>query len=288
MVTTENTINITLLIKDCIEKVASKGKTVCAVCSDNFSSNISSCKIENLNYPIYRQYCNCHCAALALSNYFDQKLHEITLNINLSLRLLHPFKPPFFSHVKWKSLSDCISFIVDNFDKLTSIIDNQKHCDSDAYLKLKNTDWKSIRNVVSIVTSLISCIESDQMKIEFVFGEFTKTVQLLKKENTDISKELLTELINVYSDNETLIVPLAAFLLTIDGAIFWQRYSIEKQSFYKEYGWKGISKLCDDSQIILNENIKIIFFKHLSTSYNQYLDPYYLWYSQRNELSEIA
>lgn len=51
-------------------------------------------------------------------------------------------------------------------------------------------------------------MERDQMRIEYVFGELTKTIQLLEEEETDISNNLVTVLINVYTDNDNLIVSL--------------------------------------------------------------------------------
>lgn len=183
---------------------------------------------------------------MVLSNLFGPKgkYKKLTQKISLSLQLIKHLKPPFFSHIKWKSLSECVTFIFTNYYNLTSIIDHNYHYQAKIYSELKTTDWKSIQKATSIITSFICSMESDQMKIEFVFGEFNKTIKKLEREDTEIAKALLTEFVNVYSENDNLIVPLAAFLLTFDGSSFWQECSSEKQEFYKEYAWKGICKYC--------------------------------------------
>lgn len=65
-------------------------KKIYVICSDNFSPNKSSCKFDNLGYPIFRQYCNCHCSALVLSNLYGPKVkyYKLTQKISLSLQLL--------------------------------------------------------------------------------------------------------------------------------------------------------------------------------------------------------
>ena len=75
-------------------------------------------------------------------------------------------------------------------------------------------------------------MESDQMKIEFVFGELTRTIQLLEKQGTVITNDLVTEITNVYTENNNMIVPLSAFLLTTDGSLFWQECSLEKKRIF--------------------------------------------------------
>ena len=99
IVTSENTANISELLNECIKELIEYDKIVCAVCSDNFSANRSACEFDNLKFPIFRQYCNCHCANLAISNLFGigKEYYNITQHIKLSLRLLK--NSPRFSSI---------------------------------------------------------------------------------------------------------------------------------------------------------------------------------------------
>lgn len=142
IVTSENALSISGMLNECILNLKANKKIVCSICCNKFSANKSAC--ENLTIPIFRQYCNCHCASLALSNQFSDKKrnHKITVQIQLALRLLKQFNPPFLSNIKWKSLSDCLNFIVDNISNLNQIIDNKIQKD-----KSKKKDQYTIKKV---------------------------------------------------------------------------------------------------------------------------------------------
>lgn len=71
IVNTEDTMNISILLDECIQILIKYNKIICYICSDNFSANKSGCKVDNSKYLIFRQYCNCHCTALAIT-FFHQ------------------------------------------------------------------------------------------------------------------------------------------------------------------------------------------------------------------------
>ena len=156
--------------------------------------------------------------------------------------------PPKLTEIKWKSLSDVLDFIFIHKQELFNIIDNNRKS-SNEELMLKKINWEELKNAVSVITAFIIKMESYQMKIEFVFGELSKTIQFLQKQNTDISNEMLTELINVYVENKCLNVAVSAFLLTPDGSFFWQNCNSEKKYFFKDIGWRGILLFCKSSNI---------------------------------------
>lgn len=289
-VCSENAVNISKILRECIDKLSFYNKTICSICSDNFSSNRCACKIKNLQKKIFRQYCNCHCANLAVSNLFDDggKYNYVTQKILLALRLLKKLHPPKFTKVRWKSLSECATFIFKNKQKLVNIIENKYLDSTDVYSELKDFEWDEIKSALSIITEYIIGLESDEMRIEFVYGELTKTIQLLEKEETQIADDLATELINVYVSNDNLMVALSAFLLTTDGSFFWKDCSEEKKEFFFEYGYKGICDFCNKSGIEINDDMKDVFLDHLSNPNIQYCEPFIYWFSQNNSLSEVA
>ena len=59
----------------------------------------------------------------------------------LALRLLKKFYPPKFIKVKWKSLSECATFIFKNKQKLVNIIENQYLDSTNVYLNLNVFEW---------------------------------------------------------------------------------------------------------------------------------------------------
>lgn len=290
MVKSESAVNISNILRKCIDELILNNKTVCSICSDNFSSNKSACKIKNLQKKIYRQYCNCHCANLAISNLFNKKgkYNNITQKVLLALRLLKKFHPPSFTEVRWKSLSECATFISNNKDKLVSIIDHKHLEENKTYSDLKKFNWDELKSALNIITSYIIGLENDEMRIEYVFGELSKTIQQLEKEETQIANDITTELINVYVMNNYLIVALSAFLLTTDGTFFWQNCSEEKKDFFFEYGYEGICHFCKKSGIVVNDDMKKIFLDHLSRQKIEFCEPFAYWSSQNNVLSDIA
>ena len=48
MVKSESAVNISNILRKCIDELILNKKTVCSICSDNFSSNKTACKIKNL------------------------------------------------------------------------------------------------------------------------------------------------------------------------------------------------------------------------------------------------
>lgn len=153
---------------------------------------------------------------MALSNLFSKKgkYYDITKKVLLALRLLKKFDPPSFTEIRWKSLSECTSFIEKKSKKLNNIIDQRRQYKGKVYDDLKKFDWKGLNNALCIIMSYIIRLESDEMRIEYVYGELTRTIHLLETEKTEISNALSTELINVYTENGNLKVSLSAFLLT--------------------------------------------------------------------------
>ena len=131
-------------------------------------------------------------------------------------------------------------------------------------------------------------MEGDQMKIEFVFKELMKTIGLLKLQGTQIANDFAEELINVYIQNDNLNVPLAAFLLTDEGSIFWQNCDEKEKEFFSDNGWQGICHFCESSNIEINDQMKSLFMDHLSTFSNQNYDPFLYWEKQNNELTNVA
>lgn len=291
IVFSENTINVSKILRDCINELKSYGKTVCSICSDNATENKSACNFDNLDIPIYRQYCNCHCSSLAVAHLFKKngKYHSLTIQILMALRVLKPLNPPSLTEVRWKSLSECSDFIYNHKDRMTELIDQKKKFNSiQSYIQLKDVNWKELKDASQIMTSYIIKMEGDQMKIEFVFKELMKTIGLLKLQNTQLANDLVEELINVYVQNDNLNVPLAAFLLTNDGSIFFQQCSEEQKVFFFNNGWEGICHFCTSSNIEINDQMRVIFQTHLYTISNVDYDPFIFWKSQNNELSEAA
>lgn len=290
IVFSENTVNISDILRDCIQKLEYFGKTVCSICSDNAKENKAACKFDNLEIPIYRQYCNCHCSSLAVAHLFEKsgKYHHLKVQVLMALRVLKHLNPPSLTEVRWKSLSDCANFIFQYKDVMVNLIDQKKFNSIQSYVNLKNVNWEELTNASQIMTSYIIKMEGDQMKIEFVFTELLKTIGLLKLQGTQIANDLIDELIKVYVQNDNLNVPLAAFLLTNEGAIFWQQFSEENKEFFFNNGWDGICHFCSESNIETNETMKMIFQTHLCSISNVDCDPFYYWESQKNELSEVA
>lgn len=290
IVISENAINISDILRDCIQKLASYGKTVCSICSDNATENKSGCKIHNLGINIYRQYCNCHCASLAISHLFGikGKYHFLNVQVKLALKILKPLKPPDFSEIKWKSLAECAKFIKDKNDQLVAIIDGSRKYQNTACLQLKDVNWEELMMATQIITSYIITLESDEMRIEFVFSELMKAASLLFQLGSQLSNDLATELIKVYVENDNLRVPLAAYLLSYEGTIFWQNCNEKDQEFYFNKGWDGICHFCNHSNIAITENMKTIFTTHLSTQFAQNFDPFNYWMSQNNDLTDAA
>ena len=89
-------------------------------------------------------------------------------------------------------------------------------------LRLKEVNWEELKNATRVITSYIIDLENDDMKIEFVIMKLIRTVEVLRQQGTQLSINLSNELMHVYTENNNLIVPLAAFLLTYEGSIFWQ------------------------------------------------------------------
>lgn len=89
----ENSKNIANILNECIQSLTIHQKTICSICSDNFSANKKACRY-NLLKPIYRQYGNCHCSLRAIANQFGKNKpnYQITLNIKMALRLLKKIK----------------------------------------------------------------------------------------------------------------------------------------------------------------------------------------------------
>ena len=118
-ISTENSKSISNFLNECFNFLKSHNKIICSVYCDDYTANLKACNFE-LNNDIYRQNCNRHCAALALSHQFiyGRPNHDITIKTEMALRLLKNLNPPFFSFIKWKSISECHLFIVDNLDEL--------------------------------------------------------------------------------------------------------------------------------------------------------------------------
>lgn len=64
---------------------------------------------------------------------------------------------------------------------------NKRKNKAQLYEGLLTIDWVSLNQATNILTSYLIDMESDQMKIEFVFMELFKTVNLLKNQGTQIA-----------------------------------------------------------------------------------------------------
>lgn len=286
----ENAEAISNFLNDCMHYLDSHGKKLCSICSDDYTANIKACKFKNLDYKIYRQYCNCHCASKAIGHQFSivGKNCFFTKQIELALRLLKHLNPPFLTCVRWQSISECTNFIYEHFDEMKDIINKKRKNVAETYSDLLKIDWLSIKNATQIITSFIIFIEGDEMKIELLFLKLYETVSLLKNENTQIANDLLVEFCNLFEQKTDLIVAVSAFLLTYEGSQFWMKNSEDLKEYYLSKGWSGITKYCESSNISVTDEMHQCFIEHLSSSLNVKMDPFEFWKSKDNELSEVA
>ena len=156
------------------------------------------------------------------------------------------------------------------------------------YEKLRKTKWIEIKNAVDVITTFISNMESDEIKIENVFSQVAQTYSKLSEQKTKIANDLLKELITLYFKNVNLIIPLSAFLLTDDGRSFWQKSPRLIQTFLLPAGWAGIRYFCFFSNISVDENMHYCFINHLTNYKPIEKDPYLYWMNLQTSLSDVA
>ncbi|KAK8853822.1 hypothetical protein M9Y10_016365 [Tritrichomonas musculus] len=166
---------------------------------------------------------------------------------------------------------------------------NKRKNKAQLYEGLLTIDWVSLNQATNILTSYLIDMESDQMKIEFVFMELFKTVNLLKNQGTQIASDIAEELIDTYTKNANLVVPLSAFLLTREGSNFWMKKCSDRyKQFFLSTGWIGIVYFCLSSDIPVQIEMYDCFVEHLLHGDQIIADPFYYWLYKRNCLTDVA
>lgn len=241
----ETKINIATIISETAIKLKNNNAKLIAVCTDNFSSNISAldggpfsaqqlCNQNFIRFP-----CCCHTINLAIKDTFESKHIDIKNNV---IELINYFKHlskinnqiknvPQFIEVRWFSIYYCVSFIIQHKIYL------DQHFLNNYYDIIQNKyGWPYIYSILKLLNELITKLESDFSSVADVFPYFQTTINKLIEikdkipENFEcnIANDLIDSLLDRFSSTVHLNVPILAFFLTGNG----MKYANNKNEQY--------------------------------------------------------
>lgn len=241
----ETKINIATIISETAIRLKNNNAKLIAVCTDNFSSNISALdggpfsaqQLSNQNF--IRFPCTCHTINLAIKDTFEIKHKDVKVTV---IELINYFNHlskfnkqiknvPQFIEVRWFSIYYCVSFILNHKQYL-----NQYFLDNYYNLIQNKYGWPYIYSILKLLEELISKLESDFSSVADVFPYFTTTInKLIEIKNKipenfkyNIANDIIDSLLDRFSSTVHLNVPILAFFLTGNG----MKYANNKNEQY--------------------------------------------------------